>query len=193
MNSSLSSERIVEVPFALQYAKGPLVLDVGKDRSGDYTRKLEDRGITVRSVDKYDTSATWNTDFQELGIDLKFNTILFLSSLEHFDHSLYNLATCKTDVFSICKARSMLWDENSVIIITVPLGREYIAGDFIQWSIGRVERIVDMCDIKVLRKEVHCRDAYVDRWKAAGHIDVKDLDYRTDGAGANAVYMGVWR
>lgn len=189
------SERVVEVPFVLENARPPTVLDIGRDRTGEYTRALEDNGLFVESVDPNDRKATYRIEFEHLNIPgnpgKRYDTVLFLSSLEHFNYSLQNLSLADNDIYCISKARTLL-APGGIIIITVPFGKEYIPGDFIQWSKQRVDRVVRYCGIHVLKGMVmRCDDN--DDWSIVREDECADVQYRTDGRGANAVYMGVWQ
>ena len=188
------SERAVEIPFVLEHTRGPAVLDVGKDRTGHYTEVMENRGFVVESVDPYDTVATFSAHFEYLeclGPTRWYNTVLFLSSLEHFDLSGENLALARNDIYCICKARTML-APGGVIIVTVPFGKLSVPGDFIQWDAKRVERVVQYCGVCVLEQRVMLRGAG-DEWLVGSMYQCADVLYGDDGRGANAVYMGVWQ
>lgn len=191
------SERTVEVPWILERARGPMLLDVGKDSTGWYTRDLESKGFVVESVDPHNKGAYYKTRFERLDVGEKqYNTVLFLSSLEHFDFSHQNLAMASMDIYCICKARAML-APSGVIIVTVPFGKLSMPGDFVQWDAERVGRVIQYSGVRVLEQRVMLRnddDEWEDddEWSEVSMHDCGDVLYRDDGLGANAVYMGVW-
>jgi hypothetical protein len=184
------SERDVEVPFVLEYAKGPNLLDVGADATG-YTRQLQDKGVTVYSCDPQG-EPSFQCKFQDLETRIKFDTILFLSSMEHFDISEENLKRVQTEVYCICKCRELLAPDG-IVIITVPFGKQEIypaPRDFIQWSLPRILKIQSYANALPLREEFQIK---VDNsWhKISTAEEAKDFKY--GDTEANAVYMGVWK
>lgn len=192
MSSKYGNERDVEVPFALRWCKGH-VLDVGKDKVG-YTEELLKKGCTVKSCDPDPNShADYPCKYDDLVTNEIFDRVLFLSSLEHFDNSETNLKRANRDIYYIRKARGLLNPVNGIIVITVPFGKEYIAGDFIQWGRDRVRQVQAFSGVYVVVEEVHVyRDnawELFENW-SLGLLD--NLEYRTK-IGASAVYLGVWK
>ena len=190
-----NNERVVEVPYLLNHVVGAYLLDIGADRGDYYTSALKERGVRVVTCDPWaGAHADYPVRFEDLKTDEKFDTILLLSSLEHFDNSDDNLHYAETDVSVIRKCREML-TPNGRIIITVPFGKEYIHDDFIQWDNNRLAYVKWMCEI-VPDHEL------VARWDSGEWTPVlpnewrllRDLEYRANGAlNAAAVYCGVWR
>jgi hypothetical protein len=183
------NERDIEIPFLLKNVKGPMILDVGKDKVG-YTPMLEARGYTVESVDPDPSmKATYPGLFQDIWPPKTYDTVLLLSSLEHFDFSVYNLQSMQTDLYNLAKARLLL-SKQGVIILTVPLGAEKIYGDFIQWSPDRVRMVRRAIRAKVITQKYA-------RWDGQEYVfcepqDCEGIEYRAS-IGAGAVYMAAWR
>lgn len=194
------NERQVEVPFLLSHVKECKVLDVGKDRDDLYIPTLCSRGIQVVTCDPWESArADYQMTFQDMPIDSLYDTVVFLSSLEHFDPSEENLLDMQTDILCIDKARRIL-NPDGRIIVTLPFGKSRIyydggGPDFIQCDEPRL-RYVQKCSGVSVQHEIVFR--YSDgewtpvipgEWKLLG-----DLEYRANGArNAAAVYCGAWR
>lgn len=196
----IGNERDIEVPFLLDHVRNGRVLDVGADRGDYYTSSLKSRGIEVVTCDPWEAArADYPVHFLDMPDVGKFDTIIALSSLEHFAPYEDNLIGCLDDVDVVNKMLGMLAG-GGVIIVTVPFGKEkiYYDGerpDFIQWNRERVQYVREVCEVAALQEEVHYYVAsgwvklLPDNW------DLCDtLEYRSNGArNAAAVYCGVWK
>jgi len=195
-----NNERRVEIPYLLNHVRGKTLLDVGKDRDDYYTSALKDMGIVVTSCDPWDGAhADYTLRFEDLRVSTRFDTILFLSSLEHFAPNDGNLSLMHDDIAALNKCRDLL-NPDGRIILTVPYGKERIyydkgKPDFIQWSDSRVWFLKHMTGLTAEHEMVM-------RWKDGEWIPVIpdewrglwELEYRSNGAmNASAVYMATWR
>jgi hypothetical protein len=196
----IGNERDIEVPFLLDCIRGTRVLDVGTDRDDYYTSVLRSRGMEVVTCDPWDGAhADYPVHFLDLPDIGKFDTVLLVSSLEHFSPHEDNLIGCLDDIDVINKALGMLSPEG-VILITLPFGKERIYDDggkpdFIQWNEDRVRYVQDTCEIAVIREEVYyyVAEGWAMLERASWGI-CDDLEYRAHGArNAAAVYCGVWK
>ena len=186
------SERNAEIPYVLRTARGN-ILDVGADHGiqagGGYAKTLIERGCTLRTVDP-----VWDADFrvkwEDFQTEERYDTILFVSSMEHFDCSEENLWRACAEVYAVAHAREML-REGGYLVITVPFGRCYRHLDFIQWDDARLKRILGMTQFKAYDEKFYKYNGtdYV----AVAREECAGVEYRADGHGAGAVYCGVWR
>jgi len=167
------------------------VLDVGKDKVG-YTRTLEEMGYTVDACDPDPNSrATYPERFEDCITTKVYDTVLFISSLEHFSPTVRNMSSLESEICCIAKARLLL-KEWGVIIITVPFGEERLYGDFIQWSMTRLRMIKRAVAANTITQMFYKWDG--EKWLVCGPEDCEGVEYQSNGAGgAAAVYMGVWR
>lgn len=199
------SEREVEVPFTLKHAKGPDILDVGVNENGlnDYSEELTNKW-KVETVDP-NKRATYGMKFELLDIDKKYDTIIFVSSLEHFNPTEENRESCATEILCIRKALEML-KEDGRIILTVPMGKSgvfdedgysrdvkantWVPNGFIIYPRAKINKIMLESGAWPYIEEVH--RFFVDGgWKEV--INADDAQYMGGGASnAEAVYMGVW-
>ena len=189
--SKYGNERDIEIPFVLEHVRGPLVLDVGKDKVG-YTQALEDMGYTVEACDPDPNSgATYSERFEECWPTQRYDTVLFLSSLEHFVPTVQNMLSLESEIYCVCKARLLL-KEHGVLIITVPFGEEKLHGDFIQWSPTRLWMIKQAVKANLIVEQyAKWRGA---NWVACEPVECEGVAYHANRAGgAGAVYMGVWQ
>lgn len=181
------NERVIEVPFVIDHCCGK-VLDVGQDKVG-YTEALRQKGCEVKSCDMVGTP-DYLCRFEDLITDEKFDVVLFLSSLEHFCPDDVNLYLREYDAYQICRCGYFL-NTNGIIVITVPYGREYIAGDFIQWSFDRVRKVQELSNTRVLYEEIYLWQD--EKWHYTPMMSLDAINYHDNGAmGAAAVYLGIW-
>lgn len=191
------SERDVEIPFMLKHVKGPRVLDVGVDRSG-YTSTLCDMGHTVDGVDPAPPGeCKFKMVFAHVPETEKYDSVLLISSMEHFYPTPENTETCKDDIETISKAIRML-NPDGRIIITVPCGESYlhvwgsspnVGADFIHYSLEKLRYIMEKCGVAPVIQEIS--RVFEKKWSTIE--SAPDARYGGHGAdNAEAVYMGVW-
>jgi len=191
------SERDVELPFMLKHVKGPRVLDVGVDRCG-YTDNLCNMGFMVHGVDPAPPGeCKYMMIFAHVPETEKYDSILLVSSIEHFCATTENLDTCGYDIETISKAIRML-NANGRIIITVPFGESYLhnyeaspspSRDFIHYSLEKLRYIMEKCGVVPVIEEIS--RVFEKKWSTVE--SAPDARYGGHGAdNAEAVYMGVW-
>src|SRR3972149_12000467 len=103
-NPGLSYERRIEIPFLFIMLErfwdndfqDKVILDVG---TGDYRNDLTKRGVTVKTCDL--NGGDYAGDFVKVSIEEKFDCILFISSLEHFNHKDLNYPDCEYETRAI--------------------------------------------------------------------------------------------
>lgn len=181
------SERAVEVPFVVKWAKGPDILDVGKDQGHSYSIEFENMGFNVEACDVDPVvSPTYLGKFQEVDIPRKYDTIVFLSSLEHFNG---DIDSPSIEVVAIRKALGML-KPGGRVLVTLPYGVRHTGDGFINFDEKRVRAVIDASGAAVEHEEIW-------RWSNSrgwGRVDnAPDARYGYRGAmGAEACYLGVW-
>jgi hypothetical protein len=185
------SERMVEIPYVLSQIQDGKVLDVGMDRVG-YLSKLIEIGCTVLTVDPVRDDADYKCKFQNLPDTLKFDYILFLSTIEHFDASEENYKSCQVEIETLKKCKRMLRFDGKVII-TVPYGRHQILNnDCILWGRERIKKIFDSSDVIIIDEcwYKNTNPLYEDAWENCKQEDVDNCYYNNGEFGfAQAVYM----
>jgi SAM-dependent methyltransferase len=189
------SERNVEIPYLYNNIKNnSKILDVGVDRVG-YTDYLLGMGCQVFGCDPCRTDCAYPIKFQDMTEDEKFDVVILLSTLEHFDISNKNVFDAQTEIDAINKARRIL-NPDGIIIITVPYGIGKVYGDFIQWDYNRLELVKNRANVKTIDECIFkCEliNGYVEDWKLSDRVKTKDCEYFTERGHASAVYMAIWQ
>jgi SAM-dependent methyltransferase len=190
------SERLVEVPYLYNNVKkNSRVLDVGVDRVG-YTDYLIGMGCQVFGCDPLVRDCAFPIKFQDIAEDVeKFDVIVFLSTIEHFNPSQENWLTHQTEVDAILKARRLL-KPDGVIIVTVPFGKGGILNDdAVQWDLQTLCYIQAKSDSIIVDECVY-KCGLVnnnDVWKLCKFSEVMHNEFYHERGHASAVYLGVWK
>lgn len=121
------NERIVEMPFALRNIKGDKILDFGCCQS-PLSLELSSLGLSVTGVDYNDYEFTHPNfkfikgNFINVNINIKFDTILAISSIEHSGLERYSSDKDSKAEEKIMLKFNQLLKEKGNIIISVPFG-----------------------------------------------------------------------
>jgi SAM-dependent methyltransferase len=188
------SERLVEIPYLYNNIKNnSKILDVGMDRVGytDYLLAMDCEYFACDPV----RECAYPIKFQDMDESNKFDAIIFLSTIEHFDPSENNWKTHQTEVEAIRKARRMLNPEG-IIIVTVPFGKGGILNDdAVQWDLNTLCYIQAKTDSVIVDECVYKCEVIdnEDVWKLCNFNDVANNEFYHERGHASAVYLGVWK
>lgn len=188
------NERVVEVPFVLTNYRPGCVLDIGADRGKEngYSVKMENVAIETCDSGGDMGHTTYPLPFLLANILKKYDTILLVSSLEHFNYNNDNLIDPEYDIVCVRKCINLL-SPDGVIIITVPFGKEKIYDGFIQWGPSRLDKVIFGSKV-IVEKEIYYvfKDGkFVETTK---NYDWDTVEYGANGAeNASGVYCGVWK
>lgn len=195
-NPGYSYERRIEIPFLFIILerlwgndfKDKIVLDVGP---GQYLDELKKRGAMVKTCDL--NGGDYAGDFVAVPIEEKFDCVIFISTLEHFNYESLNYPDCDHETKAIVKARQLL-KPGGVIVITLPYGKEeknevHIHG-FINWSERMKWKVLYGSGARILSEGFWKQGNSV--WTDAEEKELAEIGYSTNSTGARGLYCGVW-
>src|SRR5574341_17268 len=194
--NGLHYERCLEVPFIFQVLDkfwgtcycDKSILNVG---IGNYENELRDRQATIKTCDFKDSD--FKGDFVTVPIEEKFDCILFVSTLDHFNHKDLNYPDCQHETRAIIKARQLL-KPAGFIIVTLPYGKEEFSPDhirgFINWSERMKWKVLYGSGARVFL-ECFWKTTNMG-WVETDEKDLVDIGYTTNSTGARGLYCGVW-
>ena len=190
------SERYIEIPWALsKYSNEQTVLDIGYANAEEryikslLSLKIPDlHGLDI-SERKIEGLISHVGDIRKTNFENNYFDLIFcISTIEHIgrDNSVYKAnftedldkgdLNALKEIFRITKI-------DGKIVITVPFGKFFNYGWFIQYDENRLNKLLNSCPFKILEKEFFI---YENGWHKCDKNDLKDILYRDNNAPAAA-------
>ena len=190
------TERYVEIPWALsKYSNEQTVLDIGYANAEERYIKfllslkipnLHGLDISERKIEGLISHVgdIRNTNFE----DNYFDLIFCISTIEHIgrDNSVYK-ANFTEDLekgdLDALKEIYRITKTGGKIIITVPFGKFFNYGWFVQYDETRLNKLLNSCPFEILEKDFF---KYENGWHKCDKNDLKDTLYHDNNSPAAA-------